>query len=55
MTEAPTPIRACADSLRRTELIAAVDYRPQVSVEDGVARFVEWYRAYHGGEADAAT
>ena len=38
-----------------SELIAAVDYRPQVSVEDGVARFVEWYRAYHGVEADAAT
>ena len=27
-----------------SELIAAVDYRPQVSVEVGVARFVEWDR-----------
>ena len=30
-----------------SELIAAVDYRPQVSVEEGVARFVEWYHAYY--------
>jgi UDP-glucuronate 4-epimerase len=30
-----------------SELIDAVDYRPQVSVEAGVARFVEWYRGYY--------
>jgi UDP-glucuronate 4-epimerase len=36
-----------------SELIAAVDYRPRVSVEEGVARFVDWYLAYH--QADAAT
>jgi UDP-glucuronate 4-epimerase len=30
------------------ELIAAVGYRPKVSVEDGVARFVDWYRGYYG-------
>lgn len=28
-------------------LDAAVGYRPQVSVEEGVPRFVEWYRDYH--------
>lgn len=28
-------------------LAAAVDYRPQVPVEQGVARFVEWYLQYH--------
>lgn len=28
-------------------LYAATGYRPSVSVEDGVARFVEWYREYH--------
>ena len=38
-----------------SELIAAVDYRPQVSVEEGVSRFVDWYRAYHGVEAVPAT
>ena len=38
-----------------SELIAAVDYRPKVSVEEGVSRFVDWYRAYHGSEAIAAT
>jgi UDP-glucuronate 4-epimerase len=30
-----------------SELIAAVDYRPRVSVEEGVARFVDWYRSYY--------
>ncbi|MGY0557239.1 NAD-dependent epimerase [Lysobacter sp. A421] len=28
-------------------LVQAVDYRPQVSVEEGVANFVEWYRGYY--------
>ncbi len=31
-----------------SELIRAVDYRPKVSVEEGVSRFVAWYRAYYG-------
>jgi UDP-glucuronate 4-epimerase len=30
------------------DLNAAVGYRPRVSVEEGVARFVTWYRAYYG-------
>lgn len=30
-----------------SELIKAVDYRPQVSVETGVANFVDWYRGYY--------
>lgn len=30
-----------------SDLIAAVGYRPQVSVEDGVKRFVAWYLDYH--------
>jgi UDP-glucuronate 4-epimerase len=30
------------------DLVADVGYRPVVPVEQGVARFVEWYRAYHG-------
>ena len=29
-----------------SELIAAVNYRPQISVETGVARFAQWYRSY---------
>jgi UDP-glucuronate 4-epimerase len=32
-----------------SELVAAVGYRPQVSVETGVARFVEWYLDYQRG------
>src|SRR3990167_9460376 len=28
-------------------LIRAVDYRPKVSVEEGVRNFVEWYRGYY--------
>jgi len=30
-----------------SELAAAVDYRPNVPVEEGVARFVDWYLDYH--------
>jgi UDP-glucuronate 4-epimerase len=30
-----------------TDLIQAVGYRPQVSVETGVANFVRWYRDYY--------
>jgi len=32
-----------------SELAAAVDYRPKVPVEEGVARFVDWYLEYHRG------
>ena len=31
-----------------SELEAAVGFRPETSVEEGVARFVEWYRDYYG-------
>lgn len=30
-----------------SELFHAVGYRPQVPVETGVGRFVDWYRSYH--------
>jgi UDP-glucuronate 4-epimerase len=30
-----------------SELIANVGYRPQVSVEEGVGNFVQWYKAYY--------
>jgi UDP-glucuronate 4-epimerase len=30
-----------------TELIEAVGYRPKVSVEEGVAKFVDWYRGHY--------
>ncbi|WP_338024571.1 hypothetical protein [Arenimonas caeni] len=29
------------------DLIANVDYRPVVPVEEGVAKFVAWYREYY--------
>ena len=29
------------------DLIHDVDFKPTTSIEDGVARFVEWYRDYH--------
>jgi UDP-glucuronate 4-epimerase len=29
------------------DLIAVADFRPRVSVEEGVAQFVEWYRSYY--------
>lgn len=30
------------------DLIAAVDFKPQTSLQDGINRFVEWYRDYYG-------
>jgi UDP-glucuronate 4-epimerase len=32
-----------------SDLAEDVGYRPTVPVEEGVARFVEWYRGYYGG------
>ena len=29
-------------------LIERVDFKPETSIQDGIARFVEWYRAYYG-------
>lgn len=34
-----------------SELIAAVDYRPQISVEQGVSNFVRWYSDYYNVDA----
>ncbi|GLQ97654.1 NAD-dependent epimerase [Dyella mobilis] len=34
-------------------LVEAVGYRPQVSVETGVANFVDWYRSYYGVKSSA--
>ena len=31
-----------------TDLVTGVGYRPSISVEEGVANFVRWYRDYHG-------
>ncbi|VAX08274.1 NAD-dependent epimerase/dehydratase [hydrothermal vent metagenome] len=31
-----------------TDLIQDTGYKPNTSVEDGVARFVDWYRGYYG-------
>jgi UDP-glucuronate 4-epimerase len=30
------------------DLVADVGFKPATSIEEGVGRFVEWYRAYHG-------
>ncbi|MFN7137003.1 MAG: NAD-dependent epimerase [Thermomonas sp.] len=37
-----------------SDLIAETGYRPQVAVEEGVARFVRWYRDYYGDGAEAS-
>ena len=29
------------------ELINDIDFRPETSIEDGIAKFVEWYKAYY--------
>jgi UDP-glucuronate 4-epimerase len=31
-----------------TDLVEQFDYKPATSVEDGVGRFVDWYRGYYG-------
>ena len=36
------------EQFARSDLIAHVGYRPEVSVEEGVANFVRWYRDYYG-------
>jgi UDP-glucuronate 4-epimerase len=33
-----------------TKLVSDFGYRPQVNVEEGIARFVAWYRTYYGIE-----
>jgi UDP-glucuronate 4-epimerase len=35
----------CADV---EDLMRDVGYRPSTSIEDGVHRFVSWFREYHG-------
>ena len=30
------------------DLMRDVGFKPSTSIEDGVARFVAWYREYHG-------
>ena len=37
------------------DLEAAVDFRPQVSLEDGIGRFVAWYRAWQAHRRGAGT
>jgi UDP-glucuronate 4-epimerase len=41
-TEMPA---TCADL---TRIRAAVGYQPRVSLEEGLRRFVDWFRGYHG-------
>ena len=36
-----------------SRLVADFGYRPKVQVEEGITRFVEWYREYYGVQADA--
>ena len=30
------------------DLMRDVGFRPSTSIEEGVGRFVQWYRKYHG-------
>lgn len=34
-----------------SELMGQVRYRPKVSIEEGMASFVEWDRTYYGAQA----
>ncbi|MDX1926591.1 MAG: capsular biosynthesis protein CpsI, partial [Pirellulaceae bacterium] len=31
-----------------SDLERVIDFRPATSIETGVAKFVDWYRSYHG-------
>jgi UDP-glucuronate 4-epimerase len=42
-TEMPA---TCADL---TRIHAAVGYQPKVTLEEGLPRFVEWFRSYEAG------
>ncbi|HTS21386.1 MAG TPA: NAD-dependent epimerase/dehydratase family protein [Casimicrobiaceae bacterium] len=44
----PGDVRATYASIDR--LAAATGFAPMTSLADGLARFVEWYRRYYGGE-----
>jgi len=37
-----------ATAARVDDLAAAVDFRPKTSIEDGMKKFVDWYRGYAG-------
>jgi UDP-glucuronate 4-epimerase len=37
------------------DLVQDVGFKPRTSIEEGIARFVEWYRDYYGVQAAAAT
>jgi len=30
------------------DLVAATGWKPETTIEDGVRRFVEWYRGFYG-------
>mgnify|MGYP000909233418 FL=1 len=36
------------------DLMAAVDFRPDTSVDEGIGRFVEWYVGYYGAGEDGS-
>ncbi|WP_201160233.1 hypothetical protein [Rhodoplanes elegans] len=38
-------LETCADV---DDLMAAVGFRPDTPIADGVARFVDWFRRYYG-------
>jgi UDP-glucuronate 4-epimerase len=29
------------------DLVREIDFKPQTTIEDGIARFVAWYREYY--------
>ncbi|MCI5150079.1 MAG: capsular biosynthesis protein CpsI, partial [Candidatus Electrothrix sp. MAN1_4] len=30
------------------DLVREIDFKPQTSIEEGIGKFVEWYREYYG-------
>jgi len=47
----PVPLGdVLATAAKVDDLAAAVDFRPKTSIEDGIQKFVDWYRKYTEGE-----
>ena len=30
------------------DLVREIDFKPQTTIEEGISKFVEWYRGYYG-------
>jgi len=38
-----------------TDLVRDVGFRPSTSVDEGIRRFVDWYRGYYGSAGERSS